>query len=255
MIYLVYFLLYALVFFVGSCIGSFLNVIIYRLPLAISVAKGRSFCPHCQTTLSPWELVPIISFLFLGGRCKNCKSKISRRYPLVEIIMGMAALLILMRYGFSILALLYFMVAALLTVIAFIDHYTMEIPNILVLLLLIPAVAVMVFFSQQLISAHIIGFFIIGIPMLVLNMVIADSFGGGDIKLIAVCGLLLGWKSVLLAGFVALLLGGIYGVYLLKLDKNNRKAHFAFGPCLCIGVFISMLFSDKIIAWYFQLFS
>lgn len=255
MIYLAYALLYAFVFFTGSCIGSFLNVIIYRVPRNISIAKGRSFCPGCHRTLSPWELVPIFSFLFLHGKCRRCKMKISRRYPLVESIMGIAALFIYLRYDFSPYAFLIFYTVSVLTATAFIDRDTMTIPNGLIIALILPDAAAVIMYYPPSLLPRIIGFFIISLPMLLLTVLIPESFGGGDIKLVAVCGFLLGWQNILLAAFLALLLGGSYGIYLLIQNPENRKTHIAFGPCLSIGICAAMLYGDTIIKFYLRFFS
>lgn len=254
MLYLVYFLLYAFVFLFGSCIGSFINVVIYRVPNRIPIAKGRSFCPGCHHTLSPLELVPILSFLFLRGRCRHCKMKISRRYPLVETIMGVAALLLYIRYDFTVTALIYFIAASVLTAVAFIDLDTLTIPNRLILALLFPAAAAAFLIPQPSLLSRLIGFFCISLPMLLLTLAIPDCFGGGDIKLIAVCGFLLGWQNTLLAAFLSLLFGGSYGIYLLIRSRENRKAHIAFGPHLCLGIFIAMLYGNEMIAVYLRLF-
>ncbi len=254
MLYFLYFLLGFFIFFCGCCIGSFLNVVIYRLPLHISVAKGRSFCPSCKRNLRAAELVPLFSFLCLRGRCKGCREKISPRYPVVEAMMGLAALLIFCRGGFSAWSFIAFAAAALLLTIAFIDKDTMEIPNILVLLLLVPAILMLFFSPETTLLSHLIGLVVISLPMFLLTLAIPDCFGGGDIKLMAVCGLMLGWQGALLATFIALLWGGIYGIYLLRLNKENRKAHFAFGPCLCLGVFISLLYAKDLIGWYLHIF-
>ena len=254
MLYFINFLLGAYLFLCGSCIGSFLNVVIYRVPRGISIAKGRSFCPGCGHTLRPLDLVPVFSFLFLRGRCRYCQMKISRRYPLVETIMGLAALLVFGRTGLTLSLPIEFAAASILAAAAFIDQDTMTIPNSLIVALAVPALALAVFVSQPGLLSRVIGFFVLSLPMFLLTLAIPDGFGMGDVKLIAVCGFLLGWENNLVAGFIALLLGVGYGIFLMIRDKNNRHAHIAFGPYLCIGVFTAMLYGNELIDGYMRLF-
>ncbi|MEG0272607.1 MAG: prepilin peptidase [Hydrogenoanaerobacterium sp.] len=255
MLYAAYFLLYAIAFLFGSSIFSFINVVVYRVPLGVSVARGRSFCPQCRTTLKPYDMVPVLSYFVLHGKCRSCGGKISLRYPLVEAFGGAVAVLCFLRFGvLSVQMLLCFCTAALLTAVALIDYDTMTIPNGLTLALLLPACASVFVFAQVPFFARCIGAVAVSLPMLLINCLVAQSFGGGDIKLMAVCGFMLGWQGALLAGFVALLLGGTHGIILLLRSRKNRKAHFAFGPYLCIGIFISMLYGEFIIAKYLNLF-
>lgn len=241
-------------FLVGLCVGSFLNVLIYRLPKGLSPAKGRSFCPNCQHRLSAGDLVPLLSYLFLKGRCRYCKEKISPVYPLVELLGGVAALLCVLVFSFSLQALTAFAAVAILIPIAIIDFQTLEIPNGLILSLLLPAAAAPFVFSEPLIIDRIIGAFAISLPMFLMNFIIHDSFGGGDIKLMFVAGFLLGWKNALFAGFVALFFGGIYAITLLVKKRKTRKDHFAFGPFLCGGAAAALLFGSRIIELYLSLF-
>lgn len=251
---LAYFLLYAIVFLFGSAIGSFLNVVIYRVPLGISVAAGRSFCPRCRRTLRPLDMVPVLSWMLLRGRCRFCSAPIAPRYPLVEALGGLLAVLFVALYGFSLRTAIYFGVAAVLTAISFIDLDTMTIPNGLLLFLLLPVAAAVFFLPYHPPLLRLVGFFIISLPLWLIAMVVPNAFGGGDIKLMAVCGLLLGAAGSLVAFFVALLLGGGYGIYLLATRKGERKTLFAFAPFLCIGVVFSMVCGEQVAAWYLSLY-
>lgn len=247
-------LLYLMIFIYGACIGSFLNVVIYRVPNEISIAKGRSYCPRCNTQIKNYDLIPIMSYLNLGGKCRSCSEKISMRYPLVEGFTGLIAVMIFMVKGFTIFSVFIFAVSAILIAITMIDFDTMTIPNGLVITML-PIAIIMAFMQKNVsILSSMIGFFAVSIPMLLLNMLIADSFGGGDIKLIAVCGLMLGWPNTLLAMFIAILLGGIYAVYLLISGKSKRGAHIAFGPYICLGVYVAMLYGNEIIKFYLGMY-
>ncbi len=252
MVALIQFILYLYVFVVGIVIGSFLNVVIYRVPLAISVAKGRSFCPNCQAPIKGYHNIPVFSYLWLRGKCADCGQPISIRYPLVELFTGLLALLILAVYGFSFQWLVVFSAGAILICITMIDFDTMIIPNGLVLALMAPALVSFFFFPELGLLSRVIGIVAISLPMLLLTLFIPDAFGGGDIKLMAVAGFMLGWGDTLLAAFIGILLGGAVAVYLL-LKKTTAK-HMAFGPYLCIGIMTALLFGDIIIRSYLNLF-
>lgn len=252
MVELIQFILYLYVFIIGIVIGSFLNVIIYRIPREISFAKGRSFCPHCNAQIKGYHNIPIFSYFWLKARCTDCGEPISIRYPLVELCTGIMAVLIFAVYGFSFQWLVVFTAGAILICITMIDFDTMIIPNELVLALMAPALLSFFFFPQVGILSRVIGIFIISLPMLVLALFIPDAFGGGDIKLMAVAGFMLGWGNTLLAAFIGLLLGGAVAVALLV--RKTKDKHMAFGPYLCIGIMTALLFGDIIIQWYFSLF-
>jgi leader peptidase (prepilin peptidase)/N-methyltransferase len=145
-------------------------------------------------------------------------------------------------------------VAALLLAISFIDLRTTEIPDGL-LIALAPFAAAALFAQPHItLLSRGIGFLAVSVPLLALALVISGAFGGGDIKLMAVCGFLLGWQNVLLAFFIAVLLGGSYAVYLMLTKKRARGEHMVFGPALCAGVFTAMLYGDAILGWYLGLF-
>ncbi|MBU4438255.1 MAG: A24 family peptidase, partial [Firmicutes bacterium] len=145
-----------------------------------------------------------------------------------------------------------FTAGAILICITMIDFDTMTIPNGLVIALMAPALLSFFFFPQVGILSRFIGIFVISLPMLILVLFIPDAFGGGDIKLMAVAGFMLGLGNTLLATFVGLLLGGAVAVRLII--KKTKDKHMAFGPYLCIGIMTALLFGDIIIGWYFSLF-
>lgn len=252
MLVLVNIILYLYSFVLGIVIGSFLNVVIYRVPKEISFVNGRSFCPHCQAPIKGYHNVPLFSYLWLRGKCTECGEPISIRYPLVELFTGLMAILIFAVYGFSFQWLVVFSAGAILICITMIDFDTMTIPNGLVLALMATALLSFFFFPQLGILSRVIGIFIISLPMLILVLFIPDAFGGGDIKLMAVAGFMLGWGNTLLATFIGLLLGGAVAVSLLA--RKTKDKHMAFGPYLCIGIMTALLFGDIIIQWYFSLF-
>nr|WP_320023869.1 prepilin peptidase [uncultured Acetobacterium sp.] len=252
MVEFINFILYVYIFVIGIVVGSFLNVVIYRVPKELSFTKGRSFCPHCNAQIKGYHNVPVFSYLWLRGKCANCGERIAIRYPLVELLTGIMAILILAVYGVSFQWLVVFAAGTILICITMIDFDTMTIPNGLVIALMAPALLSFFFFPQVGILSRFIGIFVVSLPMLILVLFIPDAFGGGDIKLMAVAGFMLGLGNTLLATFVGLLLGGAVAVRLII--KKTKDKHMAFGPYLCIGIMTALLFGDIIIGWYFSLF-
>jgi len=246
-----YFIINAFVFVFGLCIGSFLNVVIYRVPLGISIAKGRSFCPQCKAPIAAYDNVPLFSWLFLRGKCRRCGAPIPVRYPAVELLGGLAALAAVWRFGYTPMAAVAFCTEAILIAVVFIDFDHMIIPNGLVIALIVPAVAAAFLQSPPDLISRVIGVFVIAVPLLVLAVALG-AFGMGDIKLMAVAGFLLGWQGTLLAAFIGVVLGGIVGI--VKMIKKTGEKEMAFGPYLAIGIAVSQLWGASIIAWYLGIF-
>lgn len=241
-------LLFLFVF--GSCVFSFLNVVIYRVPRHLGFVKGRSCCPACGARLRFEDLVPIVSWVALKGRCRYCKAPISVRDTAVELLGGVLACLCFLRYGFSMRAMVAFLFLAVGTAISLVDLDTLEIPDgFLAAVLVLSALSVPAF-PEITISQRAAGFFIVSVPMLLLTLKIPGAFGGGDIKYTAAAGLLLGWKNSLLAVFLAIVSGGIYGAFLLVFRKGGRKDRFAFGPFLCAGMAAALLWGEAFFEWY-----
>ncbi len=248
-----YFLYYFYIFVFGACIGSFLNVVSLRLPEGEDFIKGRSACPHCGKILRGRDMVPLLSYFFLKGRCGNCKQKISPRYPVVEAVAGALFLLCFWKYGPTIQAINACILASLLLLVFLIDMDTMTIPNGIVLCFLLPALLELWLLGFSGIGTRILGIFIISLPMLVFVKLLPGSFGGGDIKLMAVCGFLLGYQAALLASFIAIVSAGLVAAFLLLSKKVKKGDHIAFGPYLAVGIFIAKLFYHPLIGFYLSL--
>ncbi len=251
---LTFFIIYAFAFAFGICIGSFLNVVIYRLPNNISIAKGHSYCPKCKKNIKYRDLIPVLSFIFLKGKCRNCKAKISLRYPLVELIIGLCSLLCLYKFSFTLNYILAFSFLCALVAIFFIDLDTMTIPDELILFLCLIAIAYPFVFQNTDLISRLIGFFSISLPMLLINFFVNESFGGGDIKLIAVIGFILGWQCCCLAFFISLITACIVCVYLLATKKEKLKSHIPFGPHICVGTLIALFYGSQLIKIYLSCF-
>lgn len=250
-----YVLLLAL-FFAGAAVFSFLEVVAYRLPRKMNYVSGRSICPACGETLKGWQLVPVVSFVLLRGKCGFCGARIPWS-ALVSEMSGGALLMLCFRFfaaevtGFNILrALLVFALLAALYCVARIDAETMEIPNGLVLWCAACGVAAIFLFPEVTLLERGIGLVCVSVPLLLITLLIPDAFGGGDIKLMAACGLFLGWQSCLLAFFFALLGGGGCGAALMLTKKKGGRDHFAFGPFLCGGIALAVFAAEPVLAWY-----
>lgn len=243
---------YCYIFIIGSIVGSFLNVCICRIPLKESIVTGRSHCTKCGHVLTFREMMPILSYLFLKGKCKNCKAPISLQYPLIELANAVLYLLAVLRYGFTFYALLLCIFSSVLLVTAGIDFHTMEIPN--VLSVWISGLAILhILLFPSFFKEGLIGIFLLSVPMLLLSL-LTNGFGGGDIKFCAACGFFLGYQLVLLGFFFACLAASVFGCFQLARKKADKKTAFAFGPYLAAGFLISALFGNQILSAYFALF-
>ncbi len=233
----------------GVVIGSFLNVCIYRIPRKENIAVERSHCMSCGYQLKWYDLVPIFSFLFLGGKCRKCKQKISIQYPLVEALNGGLYLLIYCIYGMSIETLLYCPLFSALVVLSVIDFRTYEIPiGINYFILALGLIRVITDYTNWL--GYGIGLLSVSLILYLLYVVSGGrAIGGGDVKLMAVCGLMLGWKNILLAFVLGCIIGSI--VHLIRMRITKADHVLAMGPYLAVGVMITSLWGEQMIQWYF----
>ncbi|WP_337633330.1 prepilin peptidase [Eubacterium ramulus] len=243
-------------FFFGACIFSFLNVVIDRLPRQESVVRGRSHCTKCGRELTALELVPCISYICLGGKCKTCGVKIPPRDFIVEIIGGAAFIGCGTYFGcgnsgiISLRGAVIFAYLGILLVVALIDQDTQMIYDRFHVMVLALAIAAIWLFPEHGIRSRLLGTVVIAVPMLVISLLIPGAFGGGDIKLMAVSGLFLGAAPTVCAMFIGLVTGGGYGAYMLISKKLDRKDHFAFGPFLAFGLAVAVFAGDRIAEWY-----
>lgn len=257
MILFLEFLIAVLYFFIGASIFSFLTVVVDRLPKGETVTSGRSHCDHCGKTLSPAELIPVISFLALGGKCKNCKTKIPRRCLASELLGGVLFLETVWRFPaeqgmISLQGIVEFVFLCILYIVAMIDWDTQTIYDRFHVMIFVLSLAEIVLVPTHGIRDRLIGAAIISIPMLLLSLLIPGAFGGGDIKLMAVSGLFLGTAPTVVAMFLGIVLGGSYGTVMLKTKKLGKKDQFAFGPFLAVGLGIAAFYGDQIAEWYLK---
>ena len=245
-------MIYVIIFLYGIVIGSFLNVCIYRIPKGESIVKVRSHCMNCGYQLKWYDLVPLFSFLFLRGRCRKCRQKISVQYPVIELLNGVLYCMIFAVYGVSVNALLYALLASALIALSVIDFRTYEIPvgfNIWILALgLIRIVTDYADWLDYTVGFHAVSMFL----LLIYLITKGRGIGGGDIKLMAACGLLLGWKRIILAFVLGCIIGSV--VHTARMKISGQGHVLAFGPYLSVGVMIAALAGDPMIAWYLSFF-
>ena len=249
---MVYGMAYILVIIGGLIIGSFINVIIHRLPRGESVVLPVSHCPHCKHALRIYHLIPVFSYLGLKGRCQYCRNPISLRYPLVEILSMSLFILVLMKWGFSLAAAGGWILTIVLMNSAFIDLEHGIIPDQITYPAMIAGLLIGYFTVG--IKSSLLGLIVFAGILLLLAVVSDGGMGGGDVKLAAIIGLFCGLEGALLAFIISAITGGMWALYLLLVKQAGRKAMVKFGPFLAWGAFISYNYADEIIFYYLQLF-
>jgi len=260
----------AIVFVSGSAIGSFLNVVVYRLPAGLSVMWPPSRCPKCLNQLKPYENIPVFGWLWLRGRCNHCRSNISVRYPLVEAATGLLFLLIFWRFGAGVQTLGFWALFSWLLALSLIDWDTMTLPNSLTRSGLVAGLVFQMakgwwptfspidsvhYLVLDGIVGSVVGLWLFDIIALAGSLALRqNAMGSGDSKLAALMGAWLGWKYLLIAGFIACLAGALAGGGAIALGLLERRKPMPFGPFLALGTAITALWGEAILSTYLQLF-
>ncbi len=244
------------VFAFGAIIGSFLNVCIVRLPEARSIVRPPSHCPTCKRDIPWYDNVPLLSYLLLRGRCRACRTRISLLYPIVELLSGGLAVALWQRLGPTPAFAGYFAFAAALVTITFIDLDHRIIPDVIslpgiVVGLLVSFVSPLVTPLDAVLGALAGGGVLLGIAYGYQAIRGQEGMGGGDIKLLAMIGAFLGWRSVFVTLMVASLIGSLIGVAVMVYQRADTKLAIPFGPFLASGALVSLFFGDRILAFYF----
>jgi leader peptidase (prepilin peptidase)/N-methyltransferase len=242
----------------GLAVGSFLNVVIHRVPRGESLLRPGSRCPACGIAVRPWQNVPVLSWLLLRGRCAGCRTRISARYPLVELAAAALFVAVTARFGLAAELPAYLYLAAVSLALALIDLDVRRLPNAIVL----PSYAIG---AALLLAAALTGGNwdaaargLLAMALLfALYFAIAFAFRGGmgfgDVKLAGVLGLYLGWlgwSSVLVGAFAGFLLGGLVGVVLLATRRAGRRSALPYGPFMLTGALVAVFLADPIASWY-----
>jgi leader peptidase (prepilin peptidase)/N-methyltransferase len=247
-------ILHIFTFIFGMVIGSFLNVLIYRLPRRISIVAPHSFCPNCKKPINWYENIPVISYIVLGGRCARCGKRISLRYPIVEVLTGVLFVYAFIRHGLSLefIFIAYFFCAMI--VVAFIDFSFQVIPDIISMPGIILGIIYQIVKGDFLIG--LVGM-IFGGGLILLIRVIGgkvykkEVMGMGDVYLTAMIGAFVGFPYIIPAIFVAALVGAILGVIFIASTHQSRESPIPFGPFLGIGGIAVIMFQPQ----FHQLFA
>lgn len=240
----------------GLIVGSFLNVLIFRLPIGENIAFPSSRCNECGKSLKPIHLIPVASYLYLRGKCGYCGKKISPQYPIVELTNALLYILIYLRFGLSAQSLFFAIAASLFIVIGILDFRYQDIFNVTIWFGM--SLAGLFLINKQLTSGDSLGYLIsgaAGFGLIALVIIITrGGMGWGDAWLLLIIGMLLGPSLTTFAFFVASIAGGITGTYLLVSRKMGRRDSVPFGPFLIIGFYSALLIGNEIVSAYLSVF-
>ena len=243
-------------FIFGAVIGSFLNVCIFRIPAKTSIIKPPSQCPHCHHPIRFYDNIPIISFIVLRSKCRDCGGKISWRYPLVELITAVLSLLLFLKFGLTLIFLTFFIFTAVLIVITFIDLDQQIIPDVLTLpgipiFFLLAIFVVKIPWLEALIGLLIGGGVLFAIAFVYQLITKREGMGGGDIKLLAMIGGFLGWKSLIFILLFSSFSGAIVGITAMIIKKQDMKYAVPFGPFLSAAAVAYLFWGDSFMRFLF----
>lgn len=251
---------YILVLVLGGAVGSFLNVLIYRLPRNLPFIAGRSFCPACKSRIRFYDNIPLLSYLILRGKCRSCKARISLRYPLVELLNGAAYLFFLTYFGLTAMAAVYAALSSVLIVIFFIDLEFQIIPDWLTLPGMVLGLGASFLPGGIGVVGSVIGLIVGGVALYMVALLgdwlfKKESMGGGDIKMAAMLGAFLGWQKVILVFIGAAVIGLVMAVVWMMISRRVRSSRMIpFGPFLAIAAVGAILFGDRLISLYISHF-
>ena len=244
---------YPIIFIFGLAVGSFLNCVIYRLALP----RGRSFCPHCKHILSWQDLIPVLSFLILRGKCRYCQKKISWQYPLVELATGLLFVLIFwhLGFGFDLAFGFWILISCFLIIIFVYDLKHFIIPDKIIY----PAIGVVFIYNvlrdpTSLMRSGLAAILAAGFFLSIVLVSRGRWMGLGDVKLAFLMGLFLSFPNILIALFFAFLIGAIIGVGLILAKRKTLRSEVPFGPFLVTGTFFALFWGERIAQWYLDLF-
>ena len=258
-----------IVFILGAAVGSFLNVVVYRLPEGLSLIHPPSRCPRCETPLKPYDNVPVFGWLWLKGKCRSCRLPISPRYPIVEFSTGCLFVAVFMMYGTTWQTPGYWIFVCWLLALALIDLDTMTLPNSLTASGLIlgwafqgwmsylqePTIEAVVSGIVSALMASVFGLWLFDVISVAGSRAFGKpAMGGGDAKLAAMMAAWLGWPALLLSTFLAAAIGAIIGGGALAVGALGPKQHIPFGPYLALGAVLSMFYGGQMISAYLAVF-
>jgi leader peptidase (prepilin peptidase)/N-methyltransferase len=251
-------ILVGFVFSFGLCVGSFLNVCIYRIPASKSIVHPRSMCPQCGHPIRAYDNIPLLSYLWLKAKCRDCGAPVSLRYPVVEFLGGLFAVASFLKFGLSTGALIVYAFITVLLVITFIDIDHQIIPDVITLPGIPLGFAASFAMPSTTWTDSLIGIAVGGGSLLLVAwgyqlLTRKEGMGGGDIKLLAMIGAVVGWKGVLFTIFVASAVGTLSGLAVMIRRRKNMKLAIPFGPFLAIGAIAYLFFGPELVFWYLRL--
>lgn len=239
------------IFIIGLLIGSFLNVCIYRIPKGESIAFPPSHCTSCNTRLKFFDLFPVLSYIFLKGKCRYCGEKISPRYAIIEMLTGLLFLGTYLSYGLSIETLKYIVLISFMIVIGMIDFDTTDVYSVTTYSGIAVGIIFIIvsYFTTGSVYTYLYGGLLAG-GIIALIIVLTNGMGWGDFEICLMSGLYLGFANSIVMLLAAFILGGIIGAFLIISKRKTKKDYIPFGPYIVLGTVISLFFGDKIILWY-----
>ena len=248
-----------LFFLLGSLLGSFANVLIFRIPKGMNFIFISSFCDHCKKKIKWFENIPLLSWIFLRGMCSSCKKKIPLRYLFVELLTGFLFLSLFLHFGLKWILLEYLIFVFGLIVVSFIDFDHMILPDSFTLSGIAIGLTGAIFNSERLFLDALFGCLLGGGSLLIMALFYfairkEEGLGGGDVKLLAWIGSLLGWKAIPFVIISSSLIGSIVGLFIALKTKGGLKTMIPFGPYLSLGGILYIFFGFSIGKWYLSLF-
>lgn len=244
-----------LIFILGLIVGSFSNVCIFRIPRNESIMYPASHCPKCRSNISPKDNIPLLSYILLKGRCRNCKNKIAIQYPIVELLTGLTYLIIYLTYGLSVQTLIYIILSSALVIIAFIDLNEQIVPDVISLPGIVIGFILSFFVPYISFVNSALGVVVGGGIILIIGLAGSvifkkEAMGGGDVKLAAMIGAFLGWRYIIISLFLGFFLGALAGIILILSKIKSREDVVPFGPFIVLGSLITLFWGEQIISWY-----
>ncbi|WP_085509015.1 prepilin peptidase [Thalassobacillus devorans] len=239
-----------IMFMFGIIFGSFFNVVGRRMPQGENFSTSRSYCSSCSQTLNGWDMIPVLSYLALRGRCRYCKAKFSFLYPLTELLTGLLFVSSFLVYGWGYELIGAIILISLGMIILVSDLVYMIIPDRLLLFYLPLVILFRTVYPLEPWYSSIIGAFIAFLLIFIIIFITQGGIGSGDMKLFGLLGFLLGWQQVLLVFFLSILIGAVISVLLLSLRIIDRKSPVPFGPYIIIAALITYFAGSDIIGWY-----
>ncbi|AGY76850.1 MULTISPECIES: prepilin peptidase [Clostridium] len=241
-----------IIFIFGTIIGSFLNVCIYRIPMQESIVYPSSHCTNCGNRIKWYDLIPIVSYVILRGKCRNCREKISKKYPIVEFITGLLYLMLYIKFGISIDIVKYVVFISILIVIGIIDFDTTDIYFKTTIVGLISAFVFLgiYYYNGLPIRTYIYGGIAGGGLLVLIILITKGGMGWGDAEICLICGLFLGLKFTFVMLFLSFIIGAIIGVILILSGKKSKKDYIPFGPFITAASVITVFCGQNILSWY-----